>query len=212
MGVFLVLLSINPSQMDSLSPTTAQTNLPQKHSLFLTSLVPSVWVLFTLEVRGIMHFRKNGVLEVCKTGSRYDSQGIKYVRVGRELKSFSLGLLPGVWLTSQQSEVCLEQHNRVQGFMAIRKHMSVYDSILILKSTRYQQFYTALCTSNKHIYSPNSPQVGSLIPVFPVLLQMWKTEAQKIKNSHLELYNYLATNSRLDIAYPFPNPGSFVQT
>lgn len=35
------------------------------------------------------------------------TQEIQYIRVGRELKSFSLGLLSGAWLASEPNEVCL---------------------------------------------------------------------------------------------------------
>lgn len=48
--------------------------------------------------------------------------------------------------------------------------------------------------------------------VFPIFLQTWKTEAQKIKINHLESHKCLLLNSRLETRYPFPNPGSYVQT
>lgn len=54
-----------------------------------------------------------------------------------------------------------------------------------------------------NITSSYSVHAGPLILVFPVFLLTWKTEAQKIKISHLETHNHLAPNLRLETGYPF---------
>lgn len=96
--------------------------------------------------------------------------------------------------------------------MAIWKHMLVYDSVLVLEKYQKWVFLQSIMNFEQTYFLIKLSSCWALDSSVPVFLQMWKTEAQKIKISHLESHNYLAPSSRQETGYPFPNPGSFVQT